>query len=146
MMCCVVRSAVEVSVPITNPLQEELLLDVLYSHDSLIGPAKCHMQPAELKHFSFYFAPLVAGTTRGHLRLQSPALGRFWYEIDMVGHSAGAMQVSHIQRPVGSVSEANVTFVNPLSKALTFQLSLSGSDAFRALSSEISWVRLRLVI
>jgi hypothetical protein len=136
-MCCVARSAVEVSIPITNPLQEELLLDVSYSHDSLIGPAKCHMQPAESRLFLFYFAPLAAGTTRGHLRLQSPALGAFWYEIDMDGQPAGAVQVSHIQGAVGSTSEANFTFVNPLPKALTFQLCMTGSDAFRALESEV---------
>jgi hypothetical protein len=76
-----VRTAVAISIPVRNPLDEDLTLSVHYSHPaSLLGPHTLRL-PARSKtggqptHLEAFFSPLMPGETRGSILMVNEEVG-----------------------------------------------------------------------
>lgn len=114
-----------VEMPITNPMDEPIVLTAEYGHASLTGPKTLPLAAGETSAFEFYFAPLVTGSGSSSVKLAHPIVGEFWYQVQHVATPSGAVTLPDIIAPVGRTSEHKVAFANPLESAQDYVLSVS---------------------
>jgi hypothetical protein len=117
-------------VPVTNPLDKDLVLVAQYGHASLTGPKALHLGPLQQKGFCFYFAPLVPGATSSPVRLLHPEIGEFWYQVDHIAQPGSISHVPMVLCPVGQSAQLQFSFANPLNKPLVFKVTSSKPDVF----------------
>jgi hypothetical protein len=125
-----VGSAKEISIPVSNPLDENLMLHASYGSSALLGPKTLQLEPRETQNFIFYFAPLMAGKFVSSAKLKSEVVGEFWYEVHMEALATGPIRLPSLQAPLGSSVTQTVLFINPGDTAASFQISCSSKANF----------------
>lgn len=61
---CPIHKAVAVEIPMTNPMDQELVLDAVYSKPTIVGPQRFTVGPLEETKLKFYYAPTECGESR----------------------------------------------------------------------------------
>ena len=132
-----VRSAVELEVGVTNPLDEAITLAVQYGHPSLTGAPAFKLQPREASTFAFYFAPLVAGKGESAVKLLHPDVGEFWYQVCHEATPGGGSKAVEVQCEIGASAEVSVPFSNPTQQPLRFAVRSSDPQRFECKQKEL---------
>ncbi|KAK5847639.1 hypothetical protein PBY51_016749 [Eleginops maclovinus] len=80
---CVAQSSVAIEIPVKNPREEPLWLDVYLEGDDLSGANQVSIPPGEALTYKATFSPGTVGKSTGSVVFQSEQTGEFWYQLEL---------------------------------------------------------------
>ncbi|KAG2493472.1 hypothetical protein HYH03_008289 [Edaphochlamys debaryana] len=133
----VVRTAVSVSVSLTNPLRKDMELAVRYSDPALFGPGIVGLPGSqEPVSFEFYFAPLVPGQSSGSVVLVNDDVGEFRYLVNMTADPAPPVELPVMTAELGKSATTPIAVDNPLDVPVML-IASSSNPAHFAITPDI---------
>ncbi|XP_041127618.1 cilia- and flagella-associated protein 47-like isoform X2 [Polyodon spathula] len=127
---CAVQDTVGVEIPITNPINESLQLDVLLMGPGLIGEGSLVLRPKEKRSYLTKFSPAVIGRNTGCVIFQSDVVGEFWYELELIAEKPVATTLPELQCELGKWTREFIPLVNSTDETLELETVNSNPSDF----------------
>ncbi|RXM29158.1 Cilia- and flagella-associated protein 47 [Acipenser ruthenus] len=121
---------VGVEIPITNPTNESLHLDVLLIGPGLIGERSLVLRPKEKHSYLTKFSPTITGRKTGCVIFQSDVVGEFWYELELIAEKPVATTLPELQCELGKWTREFIPLVNPTDETLKLETVNSNPSNF----------------
>ena len=125
-MQTVARKACSAGITLVNPLDEEIVFDVVCEGDGVSGPARFALPPAGEATYELMYAPLISKTHRGSVAFLNDRVGEFWYQLNLDATPAPPLTLAPFACAVGARVSTKVTIENPLPQEIELAGSSSG--------------------
>ncbi|KAM9828926.1 cilia- and flagella-associated protein 47-like isoform 1-T1 [Syngnathus typhle] len=110
---CTVQSSVAIEIPVSNPGEELLMLNVDLGGDDLCGADWVFIPPQETLTYKVTFSPVKVGKTRGSVVFQSEPVGEFWYQLELYAIPSAVVTLPQASCPLGKWTRQFIAVVNP---------------------------------
>eukprot|EP01032_Pedospumella_encystans_P007939 gene7939-9469_t len=139
-----VRKAAVVEITLENPTMEDLVFDVNFQGDGLLGedtivlPASTSKKAADgTGVYELIYSPLLAGEFYGRISFTNDLVGVLWYKLNLVALPAEPIVLDTIESMIGSTESIAAPIDNPLSEPVTFTVTVSDPEHFSVASEKI---------
>ncbi|XP_048459067.1 cilia and flagella-associated protein 47-like [Rhincodon typus] len=134
--------ATDVIIPIRNPLQEPLTLDVMLNGAGITGDTSLVIGPKEVISYKARYTPSVVGESLGSVTFYSDLIGEFWYELNLIAKKPMPVSLPELRCELGKRIWQVIPLANSTIETLKLEVINSNPGAF---SVEID-PRKRLVV
>ncbi|XP_075257847.1 cilia- and flagella-associated protein 47-like isoform X3 [Convolutriloba macropyga] len=100
-LACNVLSSTSHEIPLSNPTDEVLKMEVSLEGNGLSGDPSIEIPPKSEGIYTFNFSPSKTGKSSGTLIFCNDTLGEFWYSLQLTGRSPEPSQLPHLECPLG---------------------------------------------
>ena len=112
------REVVCVEINLSNPLNEEIIFNVLITGDGLFGDEKFILQPKQNGIYKLHYSPLITGEIKGSISFSNEINGEFWYELVLIGKKPPNIQLKDMICSVGNVCHQKIFIENPFNEII----------------------------
>ncbi|XP_077399924.1 cilia- and flagella-associated protein 47-like isoform X1 [Vanacampus margaritifer] len=110
---CTVQSSVAVEIPVSNPGEDLLMLNVDLEGDDLCGADWVVIPPQETFNYKVTFSPGKIGKSMGSVVFQSEPVGEFWYQLELYAIPSAVVTLPQASCPLGKWTRQSIPVVNP---------------------------------
>ncbi|XP_014853532.1 PREDICTED: cilia- and flagella-associated protein 47 [Poecilia mexicana] len=115
---CVAQSSVAIELPVTNPGEELLTLDVCLEGGDLTGASRISLPPRGTLSYKATYSPVSVGKGTGSVVFQSEPMGEFWYQLELYALPPSVVTLPQAQCHLGKWVRINIPLVNPTAETL----------------------------
>ncbi|XP_041834411.1 cilia- and flagella-associated protein 47-like [Melanotaenia boesemani] len=123
---CTTESSVAIEIPVNNPGEELLMLDVRLEGDELTGASRVSVPPRGTLVYRATFSPVRVEKSTGSVVFQSELVGEFWYQLELYGLPPPVMTLPQACCQLGKWIHLDVPLVN--STAETLELTVTNTN------------------
>ncbi|XP_066477404.1 cilia- and flagella-associated protein 47 [Tiliqua scincoides] len=128
---CTVLDSVVIGIPITNPTNDVLLLDVLLIDATLLtGKRNLVLEPGGLLHYEVKYSPAVTGDSEGSVIFLSEKIGEFWYALKLHVEKPEPTTFPEVECELGKWTRQYIPLKNPTYEILELETTNSNSAHF----------------
>ncbi|XP_043556662.1 cilia- and flagella-associated protein 47-like [Chiloscyllium plagiosum] len=127
---CAVLDAIDVIIPISNPLQEPLVLDVMLNGAGITGDTSLAVGPKEVISYKARYTPHVVGERRGSVTFHSDRIGEFWYELNLTAKKPTPISLPELQCELGKRVWQMIPLANSTVETLKLEVVNSNPGVF----------------
>ncbi|CAL9698638.1 unnamed protein product [Knipowitschia caucasica] len=109
---CLIQNNVAIELPINNPCDDQLNLDVYLEGDGLSGDKFFSVPPQESLNYKMIYSPSEIGKCMGSVVFQSE-LDELWYHLELYALPLPVVALPEIKCPLGKWSKISLPLVNP---------------------------------
>uniref|UniRef100_A0ABM5FY67 Cilia- and flagella-associated protein 47 n=1 Tax=Pogona vitticeps TaxID=103695 RepID=A0ABM5FY67_9SAUR len=121
---CTVLETTVIGIPITNPTNDILPLDVVLKDAAVLtGESKLVLQPKETFHYEVKYSPAVTGNSDGSIIFLSEKAGEFWYALKLNAQKLRPTTMPEVECELGKWVRQNIRLVNPTYEILELKPS-----------------------
>ncbi|XP_032824158.2 cilia- and flagella-associated protein 47 isoform X1 [Petromyzon marinus] len=124
------QGAVEVSVPVRNPCDTLLTLDVALEGVGLSGDARIVLAPLESRVYRLLYQPSRIGASRGSVIFQSEVCGEFWFDLELIANPSDPVTLPELQCQLGKWTSQLLRLTNTTSENLELEPVVSNPKNF----------------
>lgn len=135
---CGMREAVQLEIPLENPVDRNITFAVTLEGASLIGPKDIRLLPSQKASYRLYCSPLLAGFEACKVRFNNEELGEFWYHVDVQAAQPPPTNVPIERCELGRSRRIEVPVSNPLDAEVTFAVAVDNTSAFAVASPTLT--------
>lgn len=127
---CMIACTKAITVPIENPLQEQIQLSISISDPEHFSvPTDVILSPYAQTSFDVVFKPSsLSDVVTSTIELSHPDFGTMVYQLSGKGLMPGIMPVCNIYSPLGEIGSHTINFRNPFPYPLPVDFVLSDED------------------
>ncbi|KAK5608644.1 hypothetical protein CRENBAI_022655 [Crenichthys baileyi] len=115
---CVAKSSVAIDIPVSNPGEELLTLDVWLEGGDLTGADRISLPPQGTLSYKVTYSPVRVGKGTGSVVFQSKPVGEFWYQLDLYSLPPSVITLPQARCHLGKWVRMNIPLVNPTAETL----------------------------
>ncbi|XP_054654983.1 cilia and flagella-associated protein 47-like [Dunckerocampus dactyliophorus] len=115
---CTVQRSVTIEIPVTNPGEELLMLNVDLEGDDLHGASWVSVPPQETLPYKVMFSPGRIGKSTGSVIFQSELSGEFWYQLEFYAIPSPVVTLPQVCCQLGKWTSQSIPVVNPTADKL----------------------------
>ncbi|XP_078416576.1 cilia- and flagella-associated protein 47-like [Cetorhinus maximus] len=119
---CAVQEAIDVIIPISNPLQEPLTLDVMLNGSGITGDICLVIGPKEVISYKARYTPQVVGESIGSVTFHSDLIGEFWYELKLIAKKPTPITLPELQCELGKLTWQVIPLANSTIETLKLEV------------------------
>ncbi|XP_067896652.1 cilia- and flagella-associated protein 47-like isoform X2 [Heterodontus francisci] len=127
---CAVQDATDVIIPISNPLQEPLTLDVMLNGAGITGDTCLVIGPKEVISYKASYMPSVVGESIGSVTFHSDLVGEFWYELNLIAKRPTPINLPELQCELGKRILQYIPLANSTIETLKLEVVNSNPGIF----------------
>ncbi|XP_026541948.1 cilia- and flagella-associated protein 47 [Notechis scutatus] len=128
---CAVLDTIDIGIPITNPTDDVLELDVeLIDAITLSGENKFVLEPKEMLCYEVKYSPATTGHMDGSVIFTSEKLGEFWYALKLIGQMPHPIRLPEIECELGKWVSQHIPLVNSTYEILELEYLNSNPGHF----------------
>ncbi|XP_059580365.1 cilia- and flagella-associated protein 47 [Alligator mississippiensis] len=127
---CTVLNTTKIDIPITNPTDESLQLNVVLTDAALSGETALVLKPNETLLYEMKYSPAVIGTSDGSVIFLSEAVGEFWYMLKLIVEEPLSTTLPEIACELGKSVRLYVPLPNPTYETLKLEIFNSNPGNF----------------
>ncbi|XP_026577622.1 cilia- and flagella-associated protein 47-like [Pseudonaja textilis] len=128
---CAVLDTIDIGIPITNPTDDVLELDVeLIDAIILSGENKFVLEPKEMLCYEVKYSPATTGRMDGSVIFTSEKLGEFWYALKLIGQMPHPIRLPEIECELGKWVSQHIPLVNSTYEILELEYVNSNPGHF----------------
>ncbi|XP_013929329.1 PREDICTED: uncharacterized protein LOC106555086 [Thamnophis sirtalis] len=128
---CAVLNTIEIGIPITNPTDDVLELDVeLIDAIILHGENKLVLEPKETLCYEVKYSPATTGHMDGSVIFTSEKLGECWYALKLNGQIPHPIKLPEVKCELGKWVSQHIPLVNSTYEILELEYVNSNPDHF----------------
>ncbi|XP_038658216.1 cilia- and flagella-associated protein 47-like isoform X3 [Scyliorhinus canicula] len=127
---CAVQEVIDVIIPITNPLQESLALDVILKGAGITGDTCLVIEPKEVTSYKARYTPSIVGESMGSVIFHSDLIGEFWYELNLIAKKPTPITLPELQCELGKWVWQVIPLANSTIETLKLELVNSNPGVF----------------
>ncbi|XP_054915148.1 cilia- and flagella-associated protein 47-like [Poeciliopsis prolifica] len=115
---CVAESSVAIEIPVSNPGEELLTLDVCLEGGDLTGANRISLPPRGTLSYKVSYSPVSVGKGTGSVVFQSELMGEFWYQLELYALPPSVVTLPQAHCHLGKWVRINIPLVNPTAETL----------------------------
>ncbi|XP_023184954.1 cilia- and flagella-associated protein 47 [Xiphophorus maculatus] len=115
---CVAKSSVAIEIPVSNPGEELLTLDVCLEGGDLSGASQFSLPPWGTLSYRVTYSPVSVGKGTGSVVFQSELIGEFWYQLELYALPPSVVTIPQAHCHLGKWVRINIPLVNPTAETL----------------------------
>ncbi|PWA32191.1 hypothetical protein CCH79_00013415 [Gambusia affinis] len=115
---CVAKSSVAIEIPVSNPGEELLTLDVCLEGGDLTGDNQISLPPRGTLSYRVTYSPVSVGKDTGSVVFQSELIGEFWYQLELYALPPSVVTLPQAHCHLGKWVRINIPLVNPTAETL----------------------------
>ncbi|XP_077199055.1 cilia- and flagella-associated protein 47 isoform X2 [Paroedura picta] len=119
---CAALDTTAIEIPITNPTNDILMLDVLLDIAVLSGEKSLLLQPKETLCYEVKYSPACIGRLKGSVVFVSEKTGEFWYALRLKAEKPLARTLPEVECELGKWVRQYIALVNPTYESLAFKV------------------------
>ncbi|XP_039602238.1 cilia- and flagella-associated protein 47-like [Polypterus senegalus] len=127
---CPIHTKTTVDIPISNPSNETMHLDVLLRGAGLSGDSYLVLKPMEKVSYLVSYFSSFTGRATGSVIFQSDKVAEFWYELDLTTEKPLPTIFPPLQCELGKWTRHFIPLVNPTDETLQLQAFNSNPKHF----------------
>ncbi|KAJ7320665.1 hypothetical protein JRQ81_020176, partial [Phrynocephalus forsythii] len=128
---CTVLESTVIGIPITNPTDDVLPLDVLLVDAAVLtGDSHLVLQPKQTFHYEVKYSPAVTGNSSGSVIFLSEKTGEFWYALKLNAQKPRPTTMPEVECELGKWVRQYIRLVNPTYEILELKPSNNNSTHF----------------
>ncbi|XP_052530326.1 cilia- and flagella-associated protein 47 [Tympanuchus pallidicinctus] len=127
---CRALDTVGIHIPVTNPADEVLELNVVLESQSLSGQKTFTLLPKQLHFYQVEFSPAVVGTSHESVIFQSDVVGEFWYALKLTVEKPLPTDLPEIVCELGKWVHLYIPLFNPTHETLKLEIANSNPSNF----------------
>ncbi|XP_078087998.1 cilia- and flagella-associated protein 47 [Mustelus asterias] len=127
---CAVQEVIDVIIPISNPLEESLTLDVMLNGAGITGATCLVIGPKEVISYKAKYAPSIVGESVGSVTFHSDLVGEFWYELNLIAMKPTPITLPELQCELGKWTWQTIPLANSTIEILNLELVNSNPGIF----------------
>lgn len=127
---CEVRKAVSLQIPLTNPLDRRVDMDVRFQGNGLLGKDQIALAPRESVLYTVFYSPLNEGAEEGRVYFSSEQVGEQWYRLRMTATQPRPQMLEEMDCQLGRTHSQVIRVQNPLGYAASFKAATTNSRHF----------------
>ncbi|XP_072195940.1 cilia- and flagella-associated protein 47 [Excalfactoria chinensis] len=127
---CRALDTVGIHIPITNPTDEVLELNVVLESQSFSGQKTFTLLPRKLDFYQVEFSPAVVGTSHESVIFQSDEVGEFWYALRLTVENPLPTDLPEIVCDLGKWVQFYIPLFNPTHETLKLEIANSNPSNF----------------
>ncbi|RMC06284.1 hypothetical protein DUI87_15715 [Hirundo rustica rustica] len=129
-VCVEKGDTVGINIPITNPTNKVLKMNVLLDHPSLFGEKSFVVKPKQTFSYHVQFSAAALGAFAGSVMFRSDVVGEFWYELKFNVEKPSPTGLPDIRCELGKWAHTNIPLANPTHETLVLQMVNSDPSHF----------------
>ncbi|XP_053166997.1 cilia- and flagella-associated protein 47 isoform X2 [Hemicordylus capensis] len=116
---CAVLDTTVIGIPVTNPTNDILPLDVeLIDPTVLSGKKNLVLEPKEILHYEVKYSPAVTGNSDGSIIFFSERIGEFWYALKLHAKKPRPTKLPEVHCELGKWVRQYIALGNPTNEIL----------------------------
>ncbi|XP_035984268.1 cilia- and flagella-associated protein 47 isoform X2 [Fundulus heteroclitus] len=115
---CVAKSCVTIEIPVSNPGEELLTLDVCLQGCGLTGADQISLPPRGTLSYKVTYSPVRVEKATGSVVFQSELVGEFWYQLELYALPPSVAVLPQARCHLGKWARMNIPLVNPTTETL----------------------------
>ncbi|KAM4711439.1 LOW QUALITY PROTEIN: cilia- and flagella-associated protein 47-like [Anableps anableps] len=115
---CVAKNSVAIEIPVSNPGEELLTLDVCLEGGDLMGDDWISLPPQGTQSYKVTYSPVRVGKGIGSVVFQSELMGEFWYQLELYALPPSVITLPQARCHLGKWLKMNIPLVNPTAETL----------------------------
>ncbi|KAJ3327773.1 Cilia- and flagella-associated protein 47 [Blyttiomyces sp. JEL0837] len=127
----VVREAVATEITLCNPLDRQLIYNVIIEGEGLFGEREITLKAGEEKNYELRYAPILRDNSIGRLVFENDTIGQFWYELHMEAKDAPPVTLPEFRAPLGKYAAQSIFISNPINESVNAEALISNSREFQ---------------
>ncbi|XP_030333266.1 cilia- and flagella-associated protein 47 [Strigops habroptila] len=127
---CRVMDTVGIHIPISNPSDKILKLNVVLANQSLCGQKSFTLSPRQTFLYELKFSPVVVGTSDENVIFLSDMVEEFWYALKLIVEKPLPTSIPEIQCELGKCSRLYIPLFNPTQETLELEFVNSNPSNF----------------
>lgn len=140
-----VRKAAVVEITLENPTTEDLVFDVNFVGDGLLGEDTITLPASSSKQaldgagiYELIYSPLLAGEHSGRISFSNELVGVLWYKLNLRALPAEPVVLETIEAMIGSSDYIVAPIDNPLAEPVTFTVVIGDPEHFSVTPEKIA--------
>jgi hypothetical protein len=140
-----VRKAAAVEITLENPTEQELVFDVSFQGDGLLGEDQVLLPASTSKKamdgtavYELIYSPLLAGDFAGRISFTNDLVGVLWYKLNLRALPAEPIVLETIEAMIGSSDCVVAPIDNPLAEPATFSVHIEDPEHFSVTPEKIA--------
>lgn len=135
---CEVRKAVSLDIPLVNPLDREVEMEVRLEGPGLLGKPRVVLAPLETSTYRVFYSPLTEGGAEGRVYFSSEHVGEHWYLLRLSAHQPAPEALPEMVCELGRTAKTVITVANPLPQEVVLQAAVSNQRSFAMSPATVS--------
>ncbi|XP_040516248.1 cilia- and flagella-associated protein 47 isoform X2 [Gallus gallus] len=127
---CRALDTVGIHIPITNPTDEVLELNVVLENQSLSGQKTFTLLPKQSHFYQVEVSPAVVGTSHESVIFQSDVIGEIWYALKLTVEKPLPTDLPEIVCELGNWVHLYIPLFNPTHETLKLEVANSNPSNF----------------
>ncbi|XP_060090088.1 cilia- and flagella-associated protein 47 [Heteronotia binoei] len=119
---CETLDTTVIEIPITNPTNDILVLDVLIDVAELSGEKNLILQPKETVCYGVKYSPACTGSSKGSVIFVSEKTGEFWYALRLTAKKPLPRTLPEVECELGKWVRQYIPLVNPTYESLELKV------------------------
>ncbi|XP_015276849.1 PREDICTED: cilia- and flagella-associated protein 47 [Gekko japonicus] len=116
------RDTTVIEIPVTNPTNDILMLDVLVDVGVLSGEKSLLLQPKETVCYEVKYSPACTGSSKGSVIFVSEKTGEFWYALRLNAKKPLPRTLPEVECELGKWVRQYIPLVNPTYESLELKV------------------------
>uniref|UniRef100_A0A8C5W9G3 Cilia and flagella associated protein 47 n=1 Tax=Microcebus murinus TaxID=30608 RepID=A0A8C5W9G3_MICMU len=129
-MECTALDTVCIEIPLSNPKDRIIYLDVQFTSPALDGDKKVMLNPLECTSYVIWYSPATTGCRNESIIFQPEMSEEFWYLLKLTIELPKATIMPEIQCDLGKYATQTVPLTNPTHETLELQATNSNPENF----------------
>ncbi|XP_077637788.1 cilia- and flagella-associated protein 47 [Lonchura striata] len=127
---CRALDTVGINIPITNPTNKVLKMNVLLDHSSLFGEKSFIIKPKQTFSYHLEFSAAALGAFAGSVMFRSDVIGEFWYALKFNVDKPLPALLPDVGCELGKWAHTYIPLANPSHETLELQMINSNPTHF----------------
>ncbi|XP_032305269.1 cilia- and flagella-associated protein 47 isoform X2 [Coturnix japonica] len=119
-----------IRIPVTNPTNKVLELNVVLENQCFSGPKTFYLLPKQSHFYQVQFSPAAVGTSLESVIFQSEVVGEFWYALKLTVEKPLPMDLPEIVCELGKWVQSYIPLFNPTHETLKLEIANSNPSNF----------------
>lgn len=140
-----VRKAAVVEITLENPTEQDLVFDVNFVGDGLLGEDTITLPASTSKKaldgvgvYELIYSPLLAGEYGGRISFTNDLVGVLWYKLNLRALPAEPVVLETIEAMIGSSDFIVAPIDNPLAEPVTFTVVIGDTEHYSVTPEKIT--------
>ncbi|XP_040600110.1 cilia- and flagella-associated protein 47 isoform X2 [Mesocricetus auratus] len=127
---CIALETVCIEIPISNPKDRIIRMDVKLTSSSLNGPEEMTLNPLECVNYIVWYSPATTGYKEESIIFQPEMGEEFWYLLKLTTDLPKAKQIPEMQCDLGKKIIQTLPLYNPTQETLELKVGNSNPENF----------------